>query len=381
MKRIALALGLIFTVLIFPVSASALKADDPDFEAFLKKIGWDKQDYIDYLHSKDWGLKWYDSVDELGIPITEQSVQTVLKKHQLTRAELNDLLVEFGDIEPGEDVLDSEWIIFEHELFDYVDYYASLDAITAENLLELLDYYGFASKKELEDLLNEYGDSLDYYGYIQELYDAVDFYLYDNELQELFLLFEEIGLTEDEFYNLYDHLMNLAFEDDTFTDRLLALSDRMEAIADFESLDDLTAEQIAELLSIFNELVDLAEIEPKYYLVKGDEKKPISFQTLLEMTTTDGYDLLIEIYNLQGDFLADILLTAELFGSEVIKETGKDLKEVVNKPKKAHEPVNKTVKGGKLPNTATNNAENVLIGLGIATAGFLLLRRFKTAGN
>jgi processed acidic surface protein len=47
-------------------------------DQFLEDISWDKQDYINYLESKEWDLVDFESVDDLGTPLTEESIQLVL---------------------------------------------------------------------------------------------------------------------------------------------------------------------------------------------------------------------------------------------------------------------------------------------------------------
>jgi processed acidic surface protein len=116
-----LALSLSFGIL--PVSAFAIEQNDQEFEAYLKEIGWEKQDFIDFIESKEWYLEDFESVDELGMPLTEDGVQSVLKDFDLSREELNDLLVEWGDIEEGQDVLDSPYFLFNEDLETSVDFY------------------------------------------------------------------------------------------------------------------------------------------------------------------------------------------------------------------------------------------------------------------
>lgn len=75
-----------------------------------------------------------------------------------------------------------------------------------------------------------------------------------------------------------------------------------------------------------------------------------------------------------------------MFGSELINETGKDLITVENAittPPAAQKPVapaTQTVKGGKLPATASDFAVNSLLGLILVVAGIGLFRRFRAQG-
>jgi processed acidic surface protein len=394
MKRLlSVFLAVVLGFGLLPVSTFAIEPNEPEFEKFLKNIDWEKQDYINYIESKEWYLEDFESVDELGTPLSEESIQLVLEKFDLSREELNDLLVEYGDIEEGQDVIEGTWIIFSEELHEYVDFYLNGmegTPIDEENLQQLLEDYGFESKEALEQFLNENDDSIENYEYIEDLEASVDYYVNGDEyLDEIYGLFTEIGLTDEELEKLFTHLETLDFEDPAFIDKLIELSERMMVFEDFETAEELSAEQIAELFDIFNDMLDLFQLETKYYLVKDGEKQTVSFETLMTMDTTKGYDLLIELYNKQGGFLADILLTADMFGSELIKETGKDIKqaeEIVTKnqgvsegPKAVKPPV-KTVKGGKLPKTASVYAGNAIAGFSLVLVGFVMFRRLKAKG-
>ncbi|QNG59453.1 processed acidic surface protein [Bacillus sp. PAMC26568] len=391
MKRLlslVLAVALLFGIL--PLSAFAIESNDPDFEMFLDEMNWDKQEYIKYLESKEWYLEDFESVDEMGTPLSEESVQSVMQDFEMSREELNELLIENGDIEDGQDVLDGTFIIFEEELSEFVDYYLNGwegTPIDDENLQELLEYYEFETREELENFLNENDDSINNYEFIEDLDSAVDMYVNGGEYaDEISSLFTELGLTEEELEKLFDHLMTVDVEDPAFEEKLINLSERMMAFEDFEAAEELTAEQIAELLHIFSEMLDLFKVETKYFLVVDGEKRPVSVETLMTLEAEKGTSLLMEIFNTQGDFLADILLTSDMFGSDLIQETGKDIeqaKEIVTEAPKAadrsHAPV-KTIKGGKLPDTAANYAGNTLAGLGLLLAGVVLFRRIRVKG-
>ena len=409
MKRLFLLIlsaALMFGFL--PASALAMEADNKEFDAFLQEIQWEKLAYIEYLESKGYILDDFESADELGLPITEETIQPVLAQFELSRSELNALFVENGELEQGQDVLEAEWYLFIDELTEGINFYLNGGtAITDENLQELLEYYEFESREELESFLNEYGDTIDNYEFIEDLEYALDDYIYSfDEDYDIEVgiegLFEELGLTSEELDRLEAHLETLDFEDPAFQDRAMNLADRMMMIEEFETADELTAEQISELIAIYSEMLDLLNLDTKYYLVKGDEKLPITLGTLLTLETVDGYNLLIEVYSTQGTFLADFILTNDSFGSEIIKETGEDIKVVeeevteevaekvtekenvvappaAKKPGKqlANAPVKKTVKGGKLPKTASDYVPNVLFGMLIALAGVALFRRSK----
>ncbi|MCM3730282.1 processed acidic surface protein [Fictibacillus nanhaiensis] len=385
---ITLLLALSLSLGILPVSALAIEPNDQEFEAYLEEIGWEKQDFIDFIESKEWYLEDFNSVDELGVPLSEEGVQSVLKKFDLSREELNELLIEWGDIEEGQDVLDSPYFVFNEDLQSSVDFYLNGwvgTPIDDENLQQLLEEYGLESVEALEELLKKNDDSIENYEYIEDLQWAVDFYINgDDYIEDEFAdLFTEIDLTDEEMEKLFAHFETLNWEDPAFLDSMMQLGERMMAFEEFETADELSAEQIAEMLAIFTEMKQLLQIETKYYLVVDGVKQPVSLETLMTMDSTNGNDLVMEIYNTNGELLADLRLTAEMFGSELIQETGKDIQEaekiVTELPTAAKPPV-KTIKGGELPKTATNHVGNTLAGAVIAVVGMLLYRRFRVKG-
>lgn len=444
-KLLVLLMAVLLMISVVPVSTFAIEKNDPEFEKFLKEINWAKKDYIDYLNSKDWSLDEFSDVEELGTPLSEAGVLAVMTQFELTRDELNALMVEFGEIEEGEDVLESVSFIFNEDLEFYTDYYLSAgieeDDLEFLNFLEEInwskeDYLDYLASKEwslldfweVTDLgtpLTEQGvqtvmadfdltrdelnallvenfdlaegeDVMDGMSLIfnEDLYSFVGYYLDDEYYEEIDFgiegIFTEIGLTDEELDRLFDHFLTLNLEDEVFLAQLEVLAERMEAIEVFESADDLDAAQIAEILSIFTDMMNLFEVEAKYSLTNGQDTQPLTLASLMTLETTNGYDLLIEIYNTQGTFLADILFTAEMFGSEIIAETGKDLevvKEVIAAPKKETTAVKqekkavKTVKGGKLPKTASGYLNNALLGLVFVLIGLVLFRRMKTIGD
>ncbi|MCP2033460.1 processed acidic surface protein [Planomicrobium sp. HSC-17F08] len=397
MKRFSLlVLAAVLAFSVFPSFVFAIESDSKELDAFLKEINWEKQDYLDYLESKNYSWEDFDAVDELGTPLTEAAIPPVLKEYKLTRAELNALLEENGDIEKGQDVLDSEWLLFAEELHEYVGFYLSENTetpLTDETLQQVIDAYEFESREDLESFLNEYDDSINNYKTVEALEEAIDNYIFSTDFGfELAGLFEELGLTAEELERLEAHLKTLPFQTTEFQDRAMAISARMMLVGDFDSAEDLSAEEIAEILDIFTDLLDLFELKTQYFLVKDSDKKEINLSTLLTLETVNGYDLLIEIYNTQGTFLADILLTADMFGSDIIKETGEDIKEaeetVVVAPAPITKtptstkaaPVKQTVKGGKLPDTASPYVTNTLAGLALVLLGVVLYRRFKAQG-
>jgi processed acidic surface protein len=178
--------------------------------------------------------------------------------------------------------------------------------------------------------------------------------------------------------------MTLDFENPELLEKMLNLESRLMAFGEFDSADDLTEKEIAELISIMQEMMNLFQLDAEFYLVKGSEKIHLTTAEMVALDNTNGYYLLIELYNTQGQFLADMIITAEMFSSDLIEDTVTDLNQaetVIKKktPDKVKQVSNhtKTVKGGKLPNTAGDYFERALAGMGLVLIGMALLLRRK----
>ncbi len=380
--------------LLLSPSFSYAAPSETDLKNFLDGTGLTQTDLEEYLDFYDWALEDFEDMEELsnflGPILTDGNLLELLEEYELTLEEATQLLIENGELEEGQTIFDV--YIFYDDL-DIDLFYYNLTPITEENLQQLLDMYDL-TLDELHALLAEHGDTLDFYEHIEDLEWSIEYYLYyaDEEIDfsDIDDLFDQLGLTSDELERLFDHFLALDFENQAFLDKLDELSWRLMAFEDFDEASELTPEQIADLLDIFTQLLDLFEMDVKFYLVKDDEKKPITIATLMTMTSTDGYDLFLELYNKQGDFLADLFFTADMLGSEIITETGKDIKKVEevivektttkklieSKPIES-KPVTKTQKGAKLPKTASDYLANTAAGLALTAAGFAIYRRFK----
>ncbi|MCM3090652.1 MULTISPECIES: processed acidic surface protein [unclassified Cytobacillus] len=249
-------------------------------------------------------------------------------------------------------------------------------------------YEDYALNEEsLRSLLAEFGEELEDYIFVGDLEESVFFYTSDEfvdedmilELLEVFKT--EFDLTDEEIERLKNHLISI--EDDLLSpetmERLEGLSYRMMAIGEFDETGELSSDQVEELLSIFDELLSIYQVKAEYTLITKDTEKNLTLLELVNMKELINAKLKISIYNLTGDFLADIIITGEMFDSDLIKETGKDITKAAEKVEKVKKPIteNKTVKGGKLPNTASNNLIFGVLGLLGILIGTTLFRRVR----
>ncbi|MDZ5711413.1 processed acidic surface protein [Jeotgalibacillus haloalkalitolerans] len=424
-KLLSVVFAMLLVVSSFPVSGFAA-VDQGELDTYLAEIQWTEDELDTYLEYYGYRISDFESFEELedflGPVITEESLQELLDAYGLTREELDEIMALYGEtvedylfiddiefyiidraeldaylaeIQWTEDELDTYlWEYYGYRISDFISFEELEDflgpVITEESLQELLDAYGL-TREELDEILALYGETVEDYTFIddiefyilEELYYEEDYY-YDD-------LFSEFGLTEEELDRLFTHLDTLDFA--AIEARLDAVYNRLMALEEFESATELSAEQIAELLSIMQELLDIFEMDATFTLVKSGEEKSISLAELISMTSIEDYDLVISLFSKQGEFLADFILTNEMFGSDLIKETAEDLPVVeeaveTKKEVKAQETaketavtgtaaVTKTVKGEKLPYTGANYLAKVLLGLSVLAMGIWAVRRYR----
>ncbi|NPC93859.1 processed acidic surface protein [Bacillus sp. WMMC1349] len=319
---------LMCVLLLVPAGQALAAPKQTDLNQYLEEIGMTEKELNDYLQDTyDESIKSFKSTEDLrsflGERLTKKRLASYLEEYGLSEKEAIELFVENGMMEREQQILDV--FIFESEL-DH-----ALLAVT-------------------------HGD------------DDLDI---DN-------LFQEIGVDDQEWGRLVNHLRNVRDKNPNLEHDLMALGERLEAVADFESVSELSAHDIAEMLSVLNDLQKTLEVKTKYYLVKNGKKKEVSLTTLVHPRDLKGSSLLVKVYNVQGKFLADVLLTPQMIGSDFIHDTGKKIKQAKTAVKH-HANVKKTVKGAKLPKTAGHYAEWSIIGLLLIIGGYFLIRRLRKA--
>ncbi|WDM36557.1 processed acidic surface protein [Priestia megaterium] len=375
-KTGAILLSFLLFVGVFPTSSfAAASTFDADFNKYLKSVSQTR-----------------------GFEVTKDDVEYSLSLY-------DESLENFDTIADLEDFLGEP---IAADLHNVQDVYADFD----------LD------KTSLNALLKENGQSLDDYVYLDDLYEDVGFYLegddwyeddesydeedasYDDELSEedlsglLSFMQSELGLTSEELNRIEAHFTSLEDElsNEATLNRLDQLGERLAAFEDFDTATELSADQIAELMSIYKEMLSIFHLDAKFALVQGGNERPLSLTDLINLEELKNASLKISLYTTDGKFLADMVITGDMFNSDIITDTGKEVEksaEAVAKPAQAQKPavekkqepvkkqtngaVQKTVKGGKLPETASNYVTNTLIGLVLVAAGFVLFRKVRRA--
>jgi processed acidic surface protein len=289
--------------------------DQQELDQYLQSIGWTTEDLNDYLADFDMTLADFATLDELkemlGTPITPDHLQELLARYNLTQ-------------------------------------------------------------EELEALLGQFGETPQDYTFIEDLDMAVDFYLnHDQEMQEINDMLSSIGFTEEEANRLFEHIMSL--NEETLLQRMEGLDARFEKFVNVEDPSQLTQEQQQELLEIWEELLTALEMNAKFYLVNGNTKQAIRYHDLINLHTLDGRDLLVELYNMQGELLVDMQLSEEMLLSDFIFAAGEDF---IHVGEMASE-MQLEMQGEKMPNTASPYLMNMLISLLIALSGWFMYRKTR----
>ncbi|MDM5311828.1 processed acidic surface protein [Peribacillus frigoritolerans] len=324
---------------------AATKINQDELNAYLSEVRMTQEELEEYLSYYDLTLNELKSAEELretlGPAVTPETLQNLLKQYEMTEAELTELLMEYGELEEGDSIIDTFHFIYDIE--DIIDLEMDYDE-------EEMEY----DEEEISDLMDG--------------------------------LFTEIGLTDEELDRFMNHLLPIV-EDPSFESRLMAISDRMNQLEYFETIDELAAEQVAELLSIYNDLQSLLQIQFKFALIQEGVTTNLSLEALFQLKELTNASLLVSIYDLNGNFLLDFTLTGEMIGSDLVKETGNDMKqsteviskvaEVKKEKKKPAKPEHKTEKGGVLPKTAGNYLFGALCGLVLMGIAFGLIRKAR----
>ncbi|MCL6574062.1 MAG: processed acidic surface protein, partial [Bacillus sp. (in: Bacteria)] len=333
MKRLlSVLLAIALSIGLIPFTAFAqINSQDQEYQTFLQEIGMSEGEFQTYIEEMyDYTLADFDSVselkDSLGDLLDENNLQEILVDFEISKQELEDLLTENGtSLE--------DYVFFDDLYFEvmYLVYEEELTLINDESLKQLLEDYEFESKEELVTFLNNYDDSIENYEYIEDLELAVLGYIYLEAKDNLINVLDQFGLSLAEANNLANYALKL-FEDpnvdpEVFFTKLEGISNNLMSFRNFDSADDLSATDIAEILGIWNDLLNLFDLNTEFYLTKDGKTTPISVEALMNMDSINGADLLIKIFSKDGKFLADMVITAEMFNSDYLEETGKNLEE------------------------------------------------------
>lgn len=272
------------------------------------------------------------------------------------------------------------------------------------NLTELYSTYEL-DEEALHQLLEENGENVSDYIFLNDLSVAVFFYqeysnidenpdnnedpiTYPEIDEELFQsFFTEIGLTENELQKLeaYFTLLEDYFSDPATLEQFLALGERISSLEDIAITDQLTKEQIGNITSIMQDYFTILKLDAVFILIKDGQEVQLSMADLINIKELNQEAIRVELYGTDNQLLADFTITKEAlealyqFVDQTTEEIVTEIEEVIpaqenNSNAQVQTPV-KTVKGAKLPKTASDNLANVFFGILITAAGLLFFRK------
>lgn len=363
-----------------------------NLQAFLDETGYKVEDINASLKEMGLADKGYERAEDIllytdlawvmGYPVTSQNLQELAMEVGLTEKELADLFAANG--------FDLYSYATMEELYEVI--YNDINGVSLHFLLQEVEL----SQEEFDQLLADNGVKLEDFSSYEELsefvYEASGYYEFSREdyweMMSPFL--DLIGVSQDEFFRAYDHLESVVSNDpEAFISGLEDIALRAEALGDFETSTELTEEQGKELISIWNDLMNIFQMKAEFYLVDGNTKTPVTFEELLKITDIENRILLVELFDLQGNHLLNFTITGELFGSDLLtsapaveapvqekpaeseqKHEAPVLKEKVTPTKTATETVKE--EGKRLPDTASPVGNILAFGAVLMAAGAAL---------
>lgn len=436
-----LLVGIIMVMLclqvVAPQTASAA-IKQKDLEAYAAELGTDVEGLNRYLVDFEWGtIEEFEasSMDELrewlGEPVTEENLQSFLDETGYTIERLNERLKKMGLADKGysvDDILlfsDLYWVMGEPVNAENLQMLAEDLGLSEEELADLfvdngLDLYSYESmddiyeviyndvngvslyfllkevelgREEFDQLLADNGVKLKDFSSYEELatfiYTESDYYfeMAWNDLNDEFEELQAIGISKEEFHNLYDHLIKVLDNmDEAFIDRLLVIMDRIDALGNFDTINELDENQRKEIVSLWYETMDLFQLKAKFILSDGNTKREVTIEELSKLTDTSNQILFVELYDAEDNLLMNFTVTGDQVGSgfiptsieSPIKNTEPNIKhEAPVKEKVAVTPtktLTETVKeeGKRLPDTASPVGNILAFGAVLMAAGAAL---------
>ncbi len=349
----------------------------------LNEYGEELKDYI-YLSDLDMALSFYTEDGEFEQEADYEAKLTAyladvsaVRGFEVTKEDLNKYLKEYftstDEFETVSDLEDFLGDVIKADLSNF-DYFNTEYDMSKEAVLQLIKDNG----KNIEDFI--------YIEQVEELvWETGEDDLSGMDPTALLGMLNQLGLTEDELTNLQNHFIGLTdyLSDAEVQSKLEELGNRFMAFAEkaIENGADEnykpTDAEITEIVSLYEEMLSLFKLKVSYSLIVDGVTTPVTMAELMKLEELGDADFKIELYNSDSELLADFVIT-----SEFIKENFGEIVEDVNnavgadKDNKPAKPV-KTVKGGKLPDTASDYIPNALYGLLVALGGIIVYRKVR----
>ncbi|MDF2541546.1 MAG: hypothetical protein K0S47_1264 [Herbinix sp.] len=362
--------------------------DQTSLEALLVENGEALTDYI-YYNDLDYAVYFY--TDD-GVIEQETDFEDKLEQYVTEVSQTRGFVITKADVEKALANYDTSFVDFEtvQEVKEFLG-----DVIKADlsNLNFFEESYG-VDKEALLDLIEESGKDISDYIYVEDLSEVI--WSSDlggdigSEFENLLALYpiilEKIDLTEEEIQRLEDYYLTLEehFASQETMDRMLQVGERLLAFEEVEFSEELTEEQSAEIASIFEELFSIMKLHIVFTYTENGTENVLSIPDMMKLTDLGDGVLKVSLYTTDSQILADFIVSNEIITSigDLIGKTTEVVEEVVNqplenKPDNSQGTVTKTVKGGKLPKTASNYLPLTLAGIFIILMGIIMFRKVR----
>jgi processed acidic surface protein len=166
----------------------------------------------------------------------------------------------------------------------------------------------------------------------------------------------------------------------------MALGERMMAFDTLDPNEAPTQAQIDEMTAIFNEYMSILKLDLSFSLIKDGVETSVSLQELMVIEELKDTDFKLTIYGTNAQFLADIVITSEMINSDSMdfadlygEATDRFYQASTQEPASQTTTEVETVKGAKLPKTASDYLPNAVIGMLIVCVGILVYRKVRNA--
>lgn len=335
------------------------------------------------------GTEGNSSQDDVKENVPTEDLQALADEVGMTLEELEDLFAANG-----------------LDLYSYQNmgeiYHVMYQDVNQVSVYLLLEKIGL-KREELDRLLAADSVTLADFASLEELADYVsvtgskDF---DAFWEEASSAFQEIGMSEEEGRNLYDHLESVlgSVSDDTIAG-IESLRDRAKGIGDLGSLDDLEDGQRSELVSLWHDFLALFQLKAKFHLIEGDKETEVTAEELSRLADIGEQTLRVELYDTKDGFLLDLSFDGRQL-EHVSAGSPEEAKPDVVPAQKGEEPerdageikltyktaesagqgseknqAHQDPEGQRLPDTASPIGNLVTAGLTLTAAGFILYAR------
>ncbi|MDF2905007.1 MAG: hypothetical protein K0R34_328 [Herbinix sp.] len=358
------------------------KLDETALNQILADNGEELKDYI-YISELDYALFFYTYDDTFE---REPDFDAKLVDYLASISEERGFEVTKERLEEALAVYDTKLDSFE-TVVDIKDYMGEAIKADLSNLSPIYAAYRI-DQKTLFELLEKSGKSINDYIYVYDLIEVAsqantDIPVMDEAM--LFELLEMMDITDAELNKIAAYFASLEsyFADPAFLEAFNSWTERVPNLEEFDNAEVLSPEQASQITAFFNEFFSIMKINPVISFIRDGKETMISFDELIQLREFDytTTDLKITLYGTDGTLLADYFVTSEfidylsgLYGEIPENEQDNTTKPVI-KSSNQKPSVPKTVSGGKLPRTATNNIPGIILGGLLVLVGVLMFKK------